>query len=166
MVPRRQALVLIARAGQTALAGGTFVMTDQRFAYLHGCSTRDRELTPKQGPTALFWHAMRLACSLGCTTFDMGAVTPTTDPTHPHYSVYEYKKGWGGRLEAVQAGDVVVSPWKFRFQDSVLAPMWDRFHPVYLRLFGEPASDRPVPRVDVPVAPTLVEVPVAVEERA
>jgi len=160
MVPRRQALVLIARTGQTALAGATFVMTDQRVAYLHGCSTRDRELTPKQGPTAVFWYAMRLARSLGCTTFDMGAVTPTTDPTHPHYSVYAYKKGWGGRLEAVQAGDVVLSPWKVRFQDSVLAPMWHRFHPLYLRLFGDQGPDPALPRAGVPFAQTLVDVPV------
>ena len=141
MVPRRQAVLLIARAGDEALAGGTFVMTDERFAYLHGCSTRDRALTPKQGPTAVFWHAMRLARALGCTIFDMGAVTPTDDRSHPHYSVYEYKKGWGGRLESVEAGEVVVSPWKLRFQEFVLAPMWDRFHPLYLRLFGEQSPD-------------------------
>jgi hypothetical protein len=137
MVPRRQAVLLLARAGDAALAGGTFVMNEDRFAYLHGCSTRDRALTPKQGPTAIFWHAMALARTWGCTVFDMGAVTPTADREHPHYSVYEYKKGWGGRLETLDAGELVVAPWKFRLQEFLLAPMWARVHPLYLRLFGD-----------------------------
>lgn len=136
MVPRRQAALFIARAGETPVAGALFMTSADRFVYLHGCSTRDRALTPKQGPTAVFWHAMRAARARGCTLFDMGAVTPTEDRTHPHFSVYEYKRGWGGQLEAVASGELVVSPMKYRFQELVLAPMWDRFHPLYLRLFG------------------------------
>jgi hypothetical protein len=136
MVPRKQAVILIARADDRPLAGGAFVMNADRFAYLHGCSTRDRALTPKQGPTAVFWHAMRLARNHGCTTFDMGAVTPSDDPSHPHYSVYEYKKGWGGTLEAIQSGELILAPWKHRFQQSVLSPMWARVHPLYMRVFG------------------------------
>ena len=118
------------------------MVTRARFTQIHGCSTRDRELTPKQGPTAIFWHAMRHARTLGCRTFDMGAVTPTDDPTHPHYSVYEYKKLWGGRLEEIHGAEVVLAPWKHRFQEHVLAPMWDRLHPVYLRLFAPAAIAR------------------------
>jgi hypothetical protein len=152
MVPRRQAVLLLARAGDAALAGGTFVTNEQRFAYFHGCSTRDRALTPKQGPTAVFWHAMALARAWGCTLFDMGAVTPTEDRDHPHYSVYEYKKGWGGQLETVEGGELIVSPWKFRFQEFVLAPMWDRLHPLYLRLFGDQVGEAPtLPSADAPV---------------
>jgi hypothetical protein len=138
MVPRGQAALFIARAGATPVAGGLFMASGDRFVYLHGCSTRDRALTPKQGPSALFWHAMRFARARGCTVFDMGAVTPTDAPSHPHYSVFEYKKGWGGRLEVVQSGELVVSASKYRFQESVLAPMWDRLHPLYLRFFGGP----------------------------
>ena len=142
MVPRRQAVLFIARAGETPVAGGLFMASGDRFVYLHGCSTRDRALTPKQGPSAVFWHAMRFARARGCTVFDMGAVTPTDDRSHPHFSVYEYKKGWGGRLETVESGELVVSPSKYRFQEFVLAPMWDRLHPLYLRLFGgDPDAD-------------------------
>jgi hypothetical protein len=137
MVPRRQAVMFIARAGHTPLAGGTFVMNAERFAHIHGCSTRDRELTPKQGPTAIFWHAMRDASARGCAIFDMGAVTPTNDPHHPHASVYEYKRLWGGRLQQIRSAELVVSPWKHRVQESLLAPLWDRLHPLYLRVFGE-----------------------------
>jgi hypothetical protein len=143
MVPRRQAVLFIARAGRAPLAAATFVIGRERFAQVHGCSTRDRALTPRQGPTFIFWHAMRYARAKGCETFDMGAVTPTDDPTHPHYSVHEYKKQWGGELREIRSGEVVISAWKHRFQERVLAPMWDRLHPVYLRAFGGPAPAGP-----------------------
>ena len=145
MVPRRQAAIFIARAGDTPVAGGLFMASSDRFVYLHGCSTRNRALTPKQGPSAMFWHAMRFARARGCAVFDMGAVTPTDDPDHPHYSVYEYKKGWGGQLEAVQSGELVMSASKYRFQEFVLAPMWGRLHPLFLRLFGD---YQPTPHAD------------------
>jgi Acetyltransferase (GNAT) domain len=152
MVPRRQAALFIARVREIPVAGALFMTTGDRFVYLHGCSTRDRALTPKQGPTAVFWHAMRFARARGCAVFDMGAVTPTDDRTHPHSSVYEFKKGWGGQLEAVPSGELVVSSAKYRFQESVLAPMWDRLHPLYLRLFGGQAVAPSDPTLEWPVA--------------
>jgi hypothetical protein len=145
MVPHRQAALFIARADGVPVAGGLFVASRDRFVYVHGCSTRDRELTPKQGPSALFWHAIRFARDRGCSEFEMGAVTPTEDRNHPHYSVYEYKKGWGGTVQSVRSGEVIVSPLKYRFQEHVLAPMWDRVHPLYLRLFGTGARSLGAP---------------------
>jgi hypothetical protein len=137
MVPRRQAVLLVARAGHTPLAGALFLTTPDRFVHVHGCSTRDRALTPLQGPTAVYWHAIRLACARGCAALDLGAVTPTEDRGHPHYSVYQYKAGWGGRLVEVAGAEIVLCRWKYRLQGAVLAPMWGRMHPLYLRLFGE-----------------------------
>jgi hypothetical protein len=93
---------------------------------------------------------MRYARAQGCLTFDMGAVTPTDDPSHPHFSVYEYKKQWGGELRAVHGAELIVSPWKHRFQELVLAPMWARLHPVYLRMFGDGE------RSDVPFHETVL----------
>jgi hypothetical protein len=136
MVPRGQAAMFLARAGSAPLAAATFVMGADRCVQIHGASTRDRALTPRNGPTAVFWHAMGHATKHGCTSFDMGAVTPTEDPSHAHHSVFEYKKLWGGQLVEHHAAELVVSPWRHRFQESVLAPMWDRLHPLYLRLFG------------------------------
>jgi len=138
MVPRGQAVMFLARARSDAapLAAGTFVTNGTRFAHIHGCSTRDRLLTPKNGPTAVFWHAMQYARACGCQIFDMGAVTPTEDPAHPHHSVYEYKKLWGGELRDLPSGELVLAPWKHRFQEFVLSPLWDRCHPLYLRVFG------------------------------
>ena len=135
MVPRGQAVMLIARLGDVPLAGSVFITARDRFVHFHGCSTRDRALTPKQGPTAIYWRAIELARAAGCTWLNMGAVTPTEDPAHPHYSVYSYKRQWGGELIEVTCGELIVSPWKYRFQESVLAPLWDRLHPLYLRLF-------------------------------
>jgi lipid II:glycine glycyltransferase (peptidoglycan interpeptide bridge formation enzyme) len=136
MVPRGQAVMFLARADGAPLAAATFVLSPDRCVQIHGASTRDRALTPKNGPTAVFWEAMRHATERGCTTFDMGAVTPTDDPSHAHYSVFEYKRLWGGQLVEHHAAELVVSPWRYGFQESVLAPMWDRLHPLYLRLFG------------------------------
>ena len=140
MVARKQAVMFVARADGAPLAAATFVLGRDCCVQIHGASTRDRALTPKNGPTAVFWHAMRYATEQGCTTLDMGAVTPTDDPMHAHYSVYEYKKRWGGRLVEHHAAELVVSNWRYRFQQSVLAPMWDRLHPVYLRLFQSGGS--------------------------
>jgi hypothetical protein len=142
MVPRGQAVLFLARAGAAPLAGATFVTGGGRCAQIHGCSTRDRALTPKQGPTLLFWHAMRYARAHGWRTFDMGAVTPTEDPRHPHRSVYEYKKLWGGRLVRVHGAELVVSAWKHGLQEALLAPLWDRLHPLYLRLFADASPER------------------------
>jgi hypothetical protein len=146
MVPRGQAAMFLARAEDAApLAAATFVLSRDRCVQIHGASTRDRALTPKNGPTAVFWHAMRHARDHGCREFDMGAVTPTDDPSHAHHSVFEYKKLWGGRLVEHHAAELVVSPWRYRFQESVLAPMWDRLHPLYLRLFRAAPSPPPLP---------------------
>jgi hypothetical protein len=141
MVPRGQAALFIARAAGAPLAASTFVIGAGRCTQIHGCSTRDRALTPKQGPTLIFWHAMKYARARGCRTFDLGAVTPTEDVNHPHWSVYEYKRMWGGRLESFEGAEIVLSPLKHAFQERVLAPMWGRLHPLYLRFFapGAPA---------------------------
>ena len=136
MVPRRQAVLFLAHADGVALAGSTFVASADRFTQIHGCSTRDRDLTPKNGPTGLFWHAIGHAIKRGCRTFDMGAVTPTTDAAHPHFSVFEYKRHWGGELQRIHSAEVVVAPWKHRLQERLLAPLWDRLHPVYLSVFA------------------------------
>ena len=35
----------------------------------------------------------------GCTTYEMGAVSPGVDPSHPFYGLYRFKTGFGGRIE-------------------------------------------------------------------
>jgi len=134
MVPRRQAVFLLARTGSTPLAGGVFFLSQDRMTYYHGVSTRDRTLTGKQGPTAMFWHAMRLGQRWGIKTFDMRAVTPTEDPRHPHYSVYAFKRDWGGTLTERYRGEIILAPVRYYFQERVLSPAFDILHPIYMRM--------------------------------
>lgn len=118
------------------LAGCLFLCTRESMLYYLGGSTRDRELTAKQGAAAVFWHAIREAKRLGMTRFDFGGCTPTEDATDSHYGVYTFKKRWGGRLEVFYNLEVVLSPISFHLQTRVLSPLWDRVHPLYFRLLN------------------------------
>jgi lipid II:glycine glycyltransferase (peptidoglycan interpeptide bridge formation enzyme) len=135
MVPRGQALFLLARADGEPLAGQMYLLSRERMTYYHGASTRERRLTPKHGPTAAFWHALRLARDRKLTVFDFGGANPTSDPQDVHFSVTDFKRRWGGRHVMVPGADVVLSPMKVAFQDHCLKPFWDRVHPLYLRMF-------------------------------
>jgi hypothetical protein len=139
MVPRGDALFVQAQAGGRALAGGLFFVSLERMTYYHGASTRDRAVTALNGPTAMFWHALTLARKRGIRQFDLGAVTPTDDPAHPHHSVYHFKRGFGGRLEELHSAEVLLSPLRCRFQERVVLPAWKRMYPLYLSLVGRAA---------------------------
>jgi hypothetical protein len=136
MVPRGQALFLLARAGDAPLAGALLLKSPDRLKYLHGVSTRSPELAPSQGPAALVWHALQLARREGIPCFDHGGVTVTDDPSHPHHPVYLFKRRFGGRVEPAPSGDIILSPMKHAFQQRVMAPLWKRLHPLYMRLAG------------------------------
>ena len=135
MVPRGQALFLLACADDIPLAAQLYLVARDRLIYYHGASTRDRTQTPKHGPTAIFWHAMHLTRDRGLPTFDMGAGTPTTDPTNVHFSVTDFKRRWGGDHVPVPSMEMVLAPGKVLLQDHLLKPLWDRAHPLYLRIF-------------------------------
>jgi hypothetical protein len=60
----------------------------------------------------------------------------TEDRDHPHHSVYQFKRQFGGPMEAVTSGEVVLSRAKYTFQERVMMPVWKRFHPLYMRLAG------------------------------
>ena len=107
-----------------------FLLGGECISFWHGASTRDRALTVKQGPTAMFWHAMRLGKARGLSRFSMGSVTPTDDPAHPQHSVYAFKRMWGGRLTVMVSGEIVLS--QLAFQDRVLSPLWQRAYPIYI----------------------------------
>lgn len=139
MVPRGEALFLLAWAGRRALAGGLFFVSSRRMSYYHGASTRDRTVTALNGPTAMFWNALQLARTRGIAQFDLGAVTPTDDAAHPHHSVYHFKRGFGGRVEELSSGEVLLSPLRCRFQERVVLPAWKRMYPLYLSLVGRAA---------------------------
>src|SRR5438093_13651697 len=131
MVPAGHAVLLLARSEGIPLAAGMFLLGREWITYCHGASTRDRALTVKQGPTAMFWHAMRLGKIRGLTRFSMGSVTPTEDPAHPHYSVYAFKRMWGGRVTEMTSGEIVVCRLRLTLQARGVAPLWARSSPFY-----------------------------------
>lgn len=135
MVPRGQALFLLARANGEPVAGQMYLVSRNKLTYYHGASTRARELTPKQGPTATFWHAICLARDRGIAVFDFGGANPTSDPADVHFPITEFKRRWGGRHVMIPCADVILSPMKVAFQDRCLKPFWDRAHIAYLRMF-------------------------------
>jgi GNAT acetyltransferase-like protein len=137
MVPRGEAVFLLARAGDALLAGQIYFVSRESVGYYHGGSTRERELTPKQGPSAVFWYALRMARDRG-VPFDMGGIT-TDDPDDPQAGVTQFKRQWVPQPTAVEVADIVMSPLKVRFQERVLLPLWERAHPLYLRAFGHAA---------------------------
>lgn len=111
-----------------------FLCSADTMLYYLGGSTRDRELTAKQAPAAVFWHAIRDAARLGLSRFDFGGCTPTEDPDDPRQGVYAFKKRWGGRLDTFENLEVVLSPTAAYLQGRVLSPLWDRLHPLYFAL--------------------------------
>jgi hypothetical protein len=141
MVPRGQAQFLLARAQGRALAGALLFTSPTRMTYVHGVSTRDSAATGWQGPTAVVWHALRLARKRGVPRFDLGAVTPTDDPCHPNYPVYVFMREFGGEIEVVANGDVVISPTRYAFQQRIMMPLWKRWHARYMAWAGARAPE-------------------------
>lgn len=153
MVQRGQALFLLARAAGQPLAGQMYLVSKDKLTYYHGGSTRDRDLTPKHGSTAAFWHALRLARDRDIGVFDFAGASPTTDRANVQFSISDFKRRWGGRLVAVNCADVVLSPTRAAFQELCLKRFWDRVHPLYLRMFraaSPPSAGRSRPRLRVP----------------
>jgi lipid II:glycine glycyltransferase (peptidoglycan interpeptide bridge formation enzyme) len=134
MVPTRDAVILLARAGDVPLAGALLFRNGDCLTYYHGVSTRDRSVARLQGPTQVFMHAIRLTREMGLRYFDHGAVTVTDDAAHPHYSVYDYKRRLGGCVEPLACAQLVLSPARHAFQQRVMMPLWKRLYPLYLRL--------------------------------
>lgn len=91
-----EAHLLLASHKQDLLAGAIVSISGRTATYLFGASSSEKRNL--MGPYALHWAAIRLARSKGCSTYDMGAVSPTHDPTHPFFGLYRFKTGFGGRI--------------------------------------------------------------------
>ena len=140
MVPAGHARFLLARHGGELLAGHLFLLHDDTMLYYQGASTRDRTHTARQAPAACFWAAIREAKTLGLKRFDFGGCTPTDDVTDPRHGVWQFKKKWGGRLVTFYNAEVQLAPRVVALQDRVVAPLWQRLHPLLWRLGGRPAA--------------------------
>jgi GNAT acetyltransferase-like protein len=136
LVPAGLARFYLGWCGDQPLAGCLFLCSQDTMLYYLGGSSRDRALTAKQAPAAVFWRAIRDARGLGMSRFDFGGCTPTEDESDPRYGVYNFKKRWGGRLETFLNLEVVLAPAAHYVQEKVLSPLWDRMHPLYFRLMS------------------------------
>ena len=139
MVPAGHAKIFLARHGGQLIAGDLFFIHGDTMLYYQGASTRDRAHTLRQAPAACFWAAIRSARALGLTRFDFGGCTPTDDRNDPRYGVWEFKKKWGGTLATFYNAEIVLSPRVVALQERVMAPLWQRLHPVLWRLSGRMA---------------------------
>lgn len=90
-------LFLLAHHNQDLLAGAIVAVSGKTALYLYGASSNEKRNL--MAPYAVHWEAIRHARSLGCTTYDMGAVSPSVDPEHPFYGLYRFKTGFGGKIE-------------------------------------------------------------------
>jgi hypothetical protein len=141
MVPAGHARIFLARHEGQLIAGNLFVIHGDTMLYYQGASTRDRAQTSRQAPAACFWAAIRAARALGLRRFDFGGCTPTEDPADPRYGVYEFKKKWGGELVRFYNAEVRLAPRIVALQDRVVAPLWQRLHPLLWRLSGRAAVE-------------------------
>jgi hypothetical protein len=132
MVSRGQAVILTARAAGRVLAAQLYFLERERVVYYQGGSTRDRELTPLQGPTAVTWQAVQLARARGCRALDFGGVN-IDDPAQA--GITGFKRQWG-TFRAGEVGDIVLSPRAVRLQERYLLPLWKHVHPLYALAFG------------------------------
>jgi len=141
------------------LASGVFLTHADTMLYYLGGSTRNRELTAKQAPAAVFWRAIRDAKRLGIRYLDLGGCTPTDDVNDSRHGVYAFKKRWGGQLQAFHNIEAILSPFAYRLQERVLTPLWDRLHPAYFRLLDAARAVRYLTRVPTspPVQPGAQE---------
>jgi hypothetical protein len=140
MIPAGHARLFLARHGGELIAGNLFFVHGETMLYYQGASTRDRAQTLRQAPAACFWAAIRAARALGLPRFDLGGCTPTDDPSDPRHGVYEFKKKWGGELVTFYNADVLLAPRVVAMQERVLAPLWQRLHPILWRLQGRAAA--------------------------
>lgn len=119
MVPKEQAVFLLARHDGRPIAGALYLLSRQRLSCVHEASARAPELTYLQGPTAIIWHAMHVARARAVPSLDLGPV-----PSSPA-AEDAFKREFGGSVETVHHG-VVTLTRRTRGVSDLLRPAWQR----------------------------------------
>ncbi|MFP4397836.1 MAG: lipid II:glycine glycyltransferase FemX [Desulfonatronovibrio sp.] len=117
---------LLATHNQELLAGAIIAVSGKTALYLYGASSNEKRNL--MAPYAVHWKAIKLARSVGCSSYDMGAVSPTLDTDHPFYGLYRFKTGFGGKVE-IRSGswDYPVDEQKYNafINSDNLARAWE-----------------------------------------
>jgi lipid II:glycine glycyltransferase (peptidoglycan interpeptide bridge formation enzyme) len=88
---------LLARHGRDTLASAIVGISGKAANFLYGASANTKRNL--MAPSLMHWTAMRHARDRGCTSYEMGAVSPSVNPSHRLYGLYRFKTGFGGRIE-------------------------------------------------------------------
>ena len=54
--------------------------------------------------------------------------------------MWEFKKKWGAALVTFYNAEVLLAPRVVALQERLIAPLWQRVHPLLWRLGGRPAE--------------------------
>jgi peptidoglycan pentaglycine glycine transferase (the first glycine) len=115
---------LIAEVESQPVAGLVLFHFGKRAWYLYGMS---RNLHREKMPNHLLqWHAIQLACSLGCQVYDLWGAPDTFDATDPMWGVYRFKEGFGGTLvRGIGAWDYSPYPSLYALYTRILPRLLD-----------------------------------------
>jgi peptidoglycan pentaglycine glycine transferase (the first glycine) len=114
-VARGQGVLLVAEAEGTAL-GGLLATRFGRVAYLQAAAV-DRDAGRLRAGALLYWSLLRWASAEGCAEVDLGGsgTSPAPSPADPGWGLYQFKRGFGARLEYRLAyHDLVLRPALYR----------------------------------------------------
>jgi len=115
---------LIAEVEGEAVASIIVFHFSKRAYYLHGMS---RNLHREKMPNYLLqWEAMRLAKTLGCTTYDLWGAPDSFVESDSMWGVYLFKRGLGGYVQrTLGAYDLPVRPFIYRLYTQTLPRILD-----------------------------------------
>ena len=83
-------------------------------------SGSDMESNRAYGASAyMFWMLFMYAKEIGCKYFDMGGSPINPNKNHPAFSIYTFKKSFGGEYQEFSCGDIVISKWKYNLVKSL-----------------------------------------------
>lgn len=118
------ALPLIAEVEGGAVAALVLFVFGGRAWYFYGMSTIEhREKMPNY---LLQWEAMRIAKSLGCSTYDLWGAPETFDGEDSMAGVFRFKEGLGGVLyRSIGAWDYASRPFLYFLYQRILPRILD-----------------------------------------
>lgn len=101
--------LLMAQVAGEPLAGLMLFRFGRTAWYLYGASSsQQRQLMPNH---LLQWEAIKLACSLGCDTYDLWGAPDVLDEVDPMWGVWRFKEGFGAQFAPhIGAWDCPLSP--------------------------------------------------------